>query len=52
MQVYIDGSLRSQVSGTSISTTASLGKGTHTITLQGWDRSGAAFKKSMSVTRN
>jgi PKD repeat protein len=52
MQVYLDGSLKAQVSASTINTAVSLAKGTHTLTVQGWDKSGAVFKKSMSVTRN
>ncbi len=52
MQVYIDGQLRAQTSSSTISTNQSIGKGTHNITVQSVDKSGATFKKSMSLTRN
>ena len=52
MQVYVDGQVRAQTSSSTISTNQSIGQGTHNITVQGWDKSGATFKKSISLTRN
>lgn len=49
-QVYLDGTLKAQVSSTSISTSLNLGKGTHQIVVKGWDAAGS-FMASVTVTR-
>jgi len=51
-QIYVDGSLKYQTNTASISRTLSFGVGTHSITVQGWDSSGATFKSSVTLTRN
>jgi chitinase len=51
MQVYLDGVLKYQTSAGSVKIFLSLGVGTHQITVQGWDSSGATFKSSVTVTR-
>jgi PKD repeat protein len=51
MQVYLDNVLKSQSVGSSTTTTLPLTAGTHTIVLQGWDKSGATFKSSVVVTK-
>jgi PKD repeat protein len=51
-QIYLDGSLKAQTNTSSISQTLNLGLGTHSITVQGWDSSGAVFKSFMTFTRN
>jgi PKD repeat protein len=50
-QIYMDGSLKYRTSGSTASTTLSISQGTHQITIQGWDSSGAVFKSSVTVTR-
>lgn len=50
-QVYLDGVLKYQVSGSSVSTQLTLSAGTHLICVQGWDASGATFKAFVTVTR-
>jgi PKD repeat protein len=51
-QIYVDGSLKYQTNTASISRTLAIGVGTHSITVQGWDSSGATFKTSVTLTRN
>jgi PKD repeat protein len=51
-QIYVDGSLKYQTNTASISRTLIFGVGTHSITVQGWDSSGATFKTSVTLTRN
>jgi PKD repeat protein len=51
-QVYLDGVLKYQSSTVTADTTLPISRGTHKITIQGWDSSGAAFKSSVTVTRN
>jgi PKD repeat protein len=51
-QIYMDGSMKYKASGSTASTTLSISQGTHQITIQGWDSSGAVFKSSVTVTRN
>jgi len=51
VQIYVDGSLKVQTNTSSVSKTLSLGVGTHSITVQGWDSSGATFKSAINVTR-
>jgi hypothetical protein len=48
----VDGSLKYQTNTASISRTLAIGVGTHSITVQGWDSSGATFKTSVTLTRN
>ncbi len=49
LQVYIDGTLRANVSTPSINQPYSLAAGTHNIVVKGWDSSGA-FNSSVTVT--
>jgi PKD repeat protein len=51
MQVYLDGVLKSQTTGASTSGPLALTTGKHTITVQGWDKSGATFKSAVVVTK-
>ena len=51
-EIYVDGSLKYQTNTASISRTLSIGIGTHSITVQGWDSSGATFKTAVTLTRN
>ena len=50
-QVYLDGVKKFQSSTNTASVTLSLTTGTHTITIQGWDSSGATFKASRTITK-
>ena len=50
-QVYLDGVLKNQTAGATTNTTLPISAGTHQITVQGWDTSGATFKSSMNFTR-
>jgi PKD repeat protein len=52
MQIYLDGVLKYKSSTNTADTVLSLSMGTHRITVQGWDSSGAVFKSSVTVTRN
>jgi PKD repeat protein len=49
-QVYLDGVLKYQTAGATANTTLPIAVGTHQITVQGWDTSGATFKSSMNIT--
>jgi phage baseplate assembly protein gpV len=50
-QVYLDGVMKYQTSTSSASVTLPITVGTHQITIQGWDSSGATFKSARTVTR-
>lgn len=50
-QIYIDGAWKANANASTIDTFLPLSVGTHRITVQGWDASGAIFKTSVSVTR-
>jgi large repetitive protein len=50
-QVYLDGALKFQSATSSASTILPIAVGTHQITIQGWDASGATFKSAVTVTR-
>jgi PKD repeat protein len=50
-QVYLDGVMKYQSSTSTASVTLSISTGTHTITIQGWDSSGATFKSAVTVSR-
>lgn len=50
-QVYLDGVLKYKSSTSTADTTLSLSTGTHKITIQAWDSSGAVFKSLVSITR-
>jgi PKD repeat protein len=51
-QVYLDGVLKFQSSTSMADATLPITIGTHYITIQGWDASGATFKSAVTVTRN
>jgi PKD repeat protein len=51
-QVYLDGVLKFQSSTSTADTTLPLSVGTHQITIQGWDNSGATFKSAVTITRH
>ena len=50
-QVYLDGVLKYQSTTSTADTTLPIAVGTHQITIQGWDATGATFKSSVIVTR-
>ena len=50
-QVYLDGVLKYQSTTSTADTTLPIAVGTHQITIQGWDATGATFKSSVNVTR-
>jgi PKD repeat protein len=50
-QIYIDGSWKANASASTIDTSLPLSVGTHRITVQGRDASGAIFKTSVTVTK-
>jgi PKD repeat protein len=50
-QIYIDGAWKANANASIIDTVLLLSLGTHRITVQGWDASGAIFKTSVTVTR-
>jgi hypothetical protein len=50
MQVYIDGNLVYQGSGSSINSYLSFGAGNHVIAVKAWDAAGANFLKTVNVT--
>jgi len=50
-QIYIDGAWRANAAASTIDTSLPISVGTHRITVQGWDSSGAIFKSSVTVTR-
>ena len=50
-QVYLDGVLKFKSSTSVADTILPISVGTHTITIQGWDSSGASFKSAVTVTR-
>jgi PKD repeat protein len=50
-QIYLDGVLKYQSSTSTADTALPINAGTHQITIQGWDTSGATFKSAVTVTR-
>jgi PKD repeat protein len=50
-QVYLDGVLKYQSSTSTASVTLPITAGTHQITIQGWDSSGATFKSVKTIAR-
>jgi PKD repeat protein len=50
MQVYIDGILKYKVLSSHIDTLLTMSTGTHRLTAQGWDSSGANFKSTIYIT--
>jgi hypothetical protein len=50
-QIYIDGVWRANATASTIDTSLPITVGTHRVTVQGWDSSGAIFKTSVNVTR-
>jgi len=50
-QIYIDGVWKANANASTIDAVLPLSTGTHRITVQGWDASGAIFKTSVNVTR-
>jgi len=48
----VDGVLKAQTTTSSASKAVSLTLGTHSITVQGWDASGATFRSAMTLTKN
>ncbi len=49
VQIYVDDALVTQVSAASIDTYIELSLGSHLITVQGWDNTGATFKTNVPV---
>src|SRR4051812_37264535 len=50
IKIYLDGSSVYSKSASSIDTTISASSGSHQITVKGWDKTGASFYKTVSVT--
>jgi hypothetical protein len=50
VQVYIDGTLVYQVSGTGVQATLPISTGKHWVVVQAWNQAGATYKKGMYVT--
>ncbi len=50
MQVYVDGKLTYQVNTSTLDTFVTLPVGNHRITVQGWDSTGATFKRDVPVS--
>ena len=50
-QIYIDGAWKANAKASTIDASFPISVGTHRVTVQGWDSSGAIFKTSVSVTR-
>lgn len=51
-QIYIDGRWKANANASTIDTFLPISVGTHRVTVQGWDSSGAIFKTSITVTRH
>ncbi|HZD96143.1 MAG TPA: hypothetical protein VE133_17920, partial [Candidatus Sulfotelmatobacter sp.] len=49
--VYLDGVLKFKSSSDTADTTLRLSGGTHQITIQAWDSSGAIFRSTVGITR-
>lgn len=49
MQVYVDNKLRFSFKASTVDTFLNLSVGNHSITVQGWDSTGATFKSTVSV---
>jgi PKD repeat protein len=52
MQIYLDSVLAYSVGSANLDTTITVGSGTHTILVKGWDSSGGNFSKTVSITIN
>lgn len=50
-QIYIDGAWKANAKASTIDTFLPISVGTHRVTVQAWDSSGAIFKTAVSVTR-
>lgn len=50
MQVYVDNQLITQANASTINTFVDLTVGNHLITVQGWDNTGATFKRNVPVS--
>src|SRR5437773_8750914 len=49
MQVYVDGKLTQSFKASTVDTFVTLAIGNHTITVKGWDTTGASFKSDVPV---
>ena len=49
VQIYVDNALVTQVNAASIDTYINLSLGSHLVTVQGWDNTGATFKTNVPV---
>jgi len=49
MQIYVDGLLKYQVNAASLNTSLPLATGSHAITVQAWDNTGAYYKAPLTV---
>src|SRR5258708_35535257 len=49
MQVYVDNKLTTSFKASTVDTFLNLSIGNHSITVQGWDNTGATFKSTISV---
>ncbi|MGH9510963.1 MAG: alkaline phosphatase family protein [Terriglobales bacterium] len=50
MQVYVDGALQYQTSGTSVNTVLAMNTGRHSVVVQAWDNGGSTWKSSVQVS--
>ena len=50
MRIYVDGATAYTVGGASLNTSVSLAAGTHSISTQAWDNTGAVYVKEMNIT--
>jgi PKD repeat protein len=50
-QIYVDGVLKAQTRTASANTVVTLAVGTHLLTVQGWDASGATFRSAMTFSK-
>jgi hypothetical protein len=51
MRIYVDSSNAYTVGASSLNTPLALGTGSHSISLQAWDNTGAVYVKNMSICR-
>ncbi len=49
VQIYVDNALIYQINATSVDTYIPLSTGSHLVTVQGWDNTGATFKTNLNV---
>src|SRR5215469_13055671 len=49
MQIFVDGSLKYQVSGNSVNTSLAMALGSHSVVVQSWDTTGGIHKRGITV---